>query len=161
MRTPAALVLVVLLAGAGSPAAERTVAGAPDEPVAYPAIIQEPLRYRVPSDILFDTDSPELRTEGRTALAEIAGKIPRDPGVTVLVEGHTDSRPSPNRRLSQQRAAAAAAVLKQNGVPGLKTRGYDDDRPRCRPEYDRDGTPNHRNMQCNRRVEIVIVYPGS
>ncbi|MDZ7639007.1 MAG: OmpA family protein [Bryobacterales bacterium] len=106
------------------------------------------------SDILFDVGKFDLKPGTREALAKIAGILTWTPGLTLEVEGHTDSTGSDelNRKLSEQRAAAVLNYLVDQGVPPLSNitgRGYASSRPVA-------GNDTRDGRQRNRRVELVI-----
>ena len=105
------------------------------------------------SDILFDVGSYQLKPTTREALAKIAGILSWTPGLTLEVEGHTDSTGSDelNQRLSEQRSASVLNYLVEQGIPAsnITGRGYASARP-VADNNSRDG------RQRNRRVELVI-----
>lgn len=105
------------------------------------------------SDILFDVGSYQLKPTTREALAKIAGILSWTPGLTLEVEGHTDSTGSDelNQRLSEQRAASVLNYLAEQGIPpsNITGRGYGSSRP-VADNGTRDG------RQRNRRVELII-----
>ena len=73
--------------------------------------------------ILFDTDSATIKPASRPALDEIAKLLTDQPGLSVLVVGHTDSQGSLdyNRDLSQRRAQAVVKALTGDyGIAGAR-----------------------------------------
>lgn len=72
----------------------------------------------MPQDILFATDSADLRADLRGDLQSIAANLQRYPASTVFITGHTDSTGSVgyNQRLSERRADSVAGVLITAGV---------------------------------------------
>lgn len=107
----------------------------------------------MPQDILFATDSADLRPDLRADLATIAGNLMRYPDSVVSVTGHTDSTGTAgyNQRLSERRADAVAAVLITSGVPArrVQARGAGQTMPVASND-----TATGRAQ--NRRVEITI-----
>jgi len=107
----------------------------------------------MPQDILFDTDSAELRGDLRADLTTIAGNLQRYPESIVLVTGHTDSTGTAgyNQRLSERRADAVASVLITAGVPSrrLMARGAGLTQPVATNDTELGRAQN-------RRVEITI-----
>jgi outer membrane protein OmpA-like peptidoglycan-associated protein len=99
------------------------------------------------TDVLFATDSATLTASGRRRLQDFFRSTD---AFGYAVYGHTDSRASDsyNKRLSQRRAAAVAAVARSVGGVVEREIGYGESRPVA---------PNTSagNMQKNRRVEIV------
>ncbi len=108
----------------------------------------------MPQDILFATDSAELRPTLQADLRTVGQSLLAYPDTTVQVIGHTDNTgdASYNLGLSQRRAEAVASVLRSEGVPGgrVQTFGRGEDQPIAS-----NLTPEGRAQ--NRRVEIVIL----
>ena len=71
------------------------------------------------SDVLFDTGSFTLKPGAREKLAKVSGILLAHPGLTMQIEGHTDSVGSDelNQRLSEQRADSVRDFLGEQGVP--------------------------------------------
>ncbi|MCB1407899.1 MAG: OmpA family protein [Rhodobacteraceae bacterium] len=107
----------------------------------------------MPQDILFETDSADLRGDLRSDLAVIAGNLQRYPDSIVLVTGHTDSTGASgyNQRLSERRADSVASVLISSGVPArrVQARGAG----QTQPVASNDTAVGRAQ---NRRVEITI-----
>ena len=103
--------------------------------------------------ILFDTDKAELKPASDQALVEIAALLKTDPGLSVLIVGHTDNQGSfdYNIELSRKRADAVVKALVTT---------YKIDARRLRPAGAGMIAPAAPNMAedgraRNRRVEIV------
>ncbi len=105
------------------------------------------------SDVLFDTGSYTLKPGAREKLAKISGIVLAHPGLTLQIEGHTDSVGSDefNQQLSERRADSVRDFLAEQGVPGssITARGFG----KTQPVASND-TPEGR--QRNRRVELVV-----
>ena len=105
------------------------------------------------SDVLFDTAKYTLRPAAREKLAKVAGVISGHPGLTLQVEGHTDSIGSDdyNQRLSEQRSEAVRDYLTGQGIPqnSVTARGFGETQPAASNE-------NAAGRQQNRRVELVV-----
>lgn len=105
------------------------------------------------SDVLFDTGSYVLKAGAREKLAKISGILLAHPGLTMQIEGYTDSVGGDdfNQRLSEQRAGAVRDFLLEQGVvpSSITAQGFG----RTQPVASND-TPEGR--QRNRRVEIVV-----
>jgi len=106
--------------------------------------------------LLFETNSAELTADARAQIGTAAANfkaLPADvaAGVSIVVEGHTDSTGSDayNQGLSQRRADAARQGLVDAGVPGsiITARGMGEGSP-----VDTNDTEEGR--QNNRRVVI-------
>ena len=107
----------------------------------------------MPQDILFATDSTQLRPDLQSDLIAVANNLRSYPDTRVQVIGHTDSTGSAayNQDLSQRRANAVAAVLIQSGVSSSRITafGVGEDQPIASNQTDAGRAQN-------RRVEIVI-----
>jgi flagellar motor protein MotB len=107
--------------------------------------------------VLFDFNKATLKPEAKNQLAGVLQALRDQPGVQVLVVGHTDGIGSDayNMKLSQRRAESVATYLTQNGVP----------RQSIRTEWQGKRQPVASNETAegraqNRRVEITL-SPGS
>ncbi len=107
----------------------------------------------LPQDILFPTDSANLRPDLQGDLRILGRNLQQYPNTTVQVIGHTDSDGSAayNQDLSERRARTVAGVLLETGVGG----------GRIVPIGRGESSPIASNLtpdgkQRNRRVEIVI-----
>ncbi len=105
------------------------------------------------SDVLFDTGSYTLKPGAREKLAKISGILLAHPGLTLQIEGHTDSVGGDefNQQLSEQRAGSVRDFLAEQGVPvsTITARGFGKTQPVATND-----TPEGR--QRNRRVELVL-----
>lgn len=108
------------------------------------------------SGLLFDFDKADLRAPARDNLRALAQSLQKYPGENALVVGHTDSVGTTeyNTRLSQERAQAAAAYLRQLGIDParLSTRGMGESDPVA-------SNATAEGRQQNRRVEVAL-YAG-
>ena len=105
------------------------------------------------SDVLFDTAKFSLRPAGREKLAKVAGIISGHSGLTLDVEGHTDSVGGDdyNQQLSEKRGMAVRDYLTQQGMPAnsVTTKGFG----KTQPVASNDTAAGR---QQNRRVEMVV-----
>jgi outer membrane protein OmpA-like peptidoglycan-associated protein len=105
------------------------------------------------SDVLFDTAKFSLRPLAREKLAKVAGIVSGHPGLSLDVEGHTDSVGGDeyNQKLSEQRGGSVRDYLVQQGMSAssVTTRGFG----KTQPVASNDTTAGR---QQNRRVELVI-----
>jgi outer membrane protein OmpA-like peptidoglycan-associated protein len=105
------------------------------------------------SDVLFDTGKYALRPLAREKLAKVAGIVSGHPGLTLNVEGHTDSvgGDSYNQQLSENRGSAVRDYLTGEGMSAnsVTSEGFGKTQPVASNE-----TASGR--QQNRRVELVI-----
>jgi outer membrane protein OmpA-like peptidoglycan-associated protein len=107
--------------------------------------------------VLFDFNKATLKPEARSQLATVLQALKEQPGLNVLIVGHTDSVGSDayNMGLSQRRAESVATYLVQNGVPrqSIKTEWHGESQPVA-------SNANAQGRAQNRRVEITL-SPGS
>ena len=106
-------------------------------------------------DVYFDYDKSDIRGDAQATLQQNATALKAIladfPNLTVVIEGHCDSRGSAeyNLGLGDRRASAAKDFLVQLCVPGdrLQTISYGKERPQCTEE-------NESCWQRNRRVHF-------
>ncbi|MCK5924721.1 MAG: OmpA family protein [Methylococcales bacterium] len=102
----------------------------------------------------FDTNQSNIKTRYFHLLNEAAVVLKRNPGLTIEVQGHTDSVGSDNYnlRLSERRANAVKNYLRKqaNGNASLRSRGYGEARPVAN-----NATESGRAQ--NRRVQLDVV----
>ena len=114
----------------------------------------ERLIVTMSQDILFATDSADLRAGLVDELRSVGSSLLSYPNTTVQVVGHTDNTgdASYNQNLSQRRAQSVSNVLLGQGVPSsrIRTIGRGEDAP-----ISSNLTPEGRAQ--NRRVEIIII----
>ena len=105
------------------------------------------------SDVLFDFNKYTLRPAAREKLAKISGIILSHPGLTLEVDGYTDSIGSENYnlKLSEQRAGGVRDYLLGEGIApdNITARGFGKDNPVS-------SNDNAAGRQKNRRVEMVV-----
>lgn len=111
------------------------------------------LVVNMPQDVLFATDSANLRPDLTRDIKSVAASLLRYPNSTIEVVGHTDNSGSAayNQDLSQRRAVSVANILRESGVPNGRIAAYGrgEDQPVAT-----NLTPEGRAQ--NRRVEIII-----
>jgi peptidoglycan-associated lipoprotein len=73
-------------------------------------------------DIHFDYDQYDLRPDAKTILEQKAIYMQANPAISVIIEGHCDSRGSYayNMALGEKRARSAAAYLVALGIPASR-----------------------------------------
>jgi outer membrane protein OmpA-like peptidoglycan-associated protein len=115
------------------------------------------LRVVMPEGILFATDSATVQGSIQNDLYTVADNLNRYPDTRVEVVGHTDNTGSAayNQNLSERRASAVAAVLREAGVSGGRIVSYG--RGESVPVAS-NLTPEGKAQ--NRRVEILIIPNG-
>jgi outer membrane protein OmpA-like peptidoglycan-associated protein len=104
-------------------------------------------------DVLFDTNSSQLKPGGTRLLAQLVAVLQEFPLRTVLIEGFTDSTGSDsyNLTLSGKRADAVRQVLMNQGIDTQRVayQGYGEAHPVA-------DNATAQGRQLNRRVEIVL-----
>jgi outer membrane protein OmpA-like peptidoglycan-associated protein len=105
------------------------------------------------SDVLFDTAKFSLRPAAREKLARVAGILSGHPGLSLQVEGYTDSVGTDeyNQQLSENRAGSVRDYLTGAGIPtaSVSAKGFG----KTQPVASNDTSSGR---QQNRRVELVV-----
>jgi len=105
------------------------------------------------SDVLFDTGSYTLKPGAREKLAKISGIVLAHPGLSLQIEGHTDSVGTDefNQQLSERRADSVRDFLAEQGVPAssITAHGFGKTQPVA-------SNDTAEGRQRNRRVELVV-----
>ena len=111
------------------------------------------LVVNMPQDLLFTTDSANLRPDLARDIQAVGQNLLRYPNSRIEVVGHADNSGTAayNQDLSQRRAVAVAQNLRAVGVPSSRITafGRGEDQPIAS-----NLTPQGRAL--NRRVEIII-----
>jgi OOP family OmpA-OmpF porin len=144
----------LLKKGAGGKVEAGTLDGVVtlDDMIGLPADVLIGKKTMLPSDLLFEYDSAELRESARLGLMKLALIINLNPNLYCWIEGHSDlyGADAYNLDLSKRRAAAVKEYLATAlGFKGDKivTRGFGKSQPMVLA-----GTVDEQNP--NRRVEI-------
>lgn len=143
--------ILSVIAGAGQVVGYRSVRFAESTPD-FSQVISASGRY-VSHGILFDTDSDRLKPESAAVIQSIARGLETNPGLKLLIEGHTDSvgNADQNLDLSRRRAGAVKTLLVSQfkvDASRLTSAGLGATKP-----IDTNDTPQGRSQ--NRRVEFV------
>jgi len=117
--------------------------------------LPEPVLLRLPSDVLFDFDSAQLKPEADSLLSQAVGLITKYPEADVHIDGYSDSfgKPDYNATLSQQRAEAVQAWLQERIAQEtykFHSLGHGS------ADYVVSAQGSIEQQQPNRRVEILI-----
>lgn len=144
--------------GGGTPGAENGFSNLDDLLAQTGPLSPETAPILMPTDLLFDYDSPDLRIEALASLRKLALLIQRNPGARFVIEGHTDSFGSDeyNLELSRKRADSVKAWLTESvglKADSIQTVGYGKSRLLA------PATGTVEQQQINRRVEIAIHAP--
>ena len=162
-----ALLFATIAACGGSdktPAAPAPEPAPVAEPAPAPAPAEDPSDVHIEGDHLtidkkihFGNDSDEIMADSNEILDHIAQALKNHQELAVVhVVGHTDAKGSAdhNMKLSEKRAAAVVAALKERGVTQqIDARGAGKNEPTCSEDTD----------EChekNRRVEFIVAKAG-
>lgn len=146
----------ILKKGAGGNVEAGTLDGVVtlDDMVGLPADVLVGKMTMLPSDLLFEYDSAELRESARVGMMKLALIIDRNPNLYCWIEGHSDlfGNEAHNLPLSKRRAAAVKEYL--TGTLNLRgdkivTRGFGMSNPLVKEGSIEEQAPN-------RRVEIRL-----
>lgn len=109
-------------------------------------------------NVLFATDKAVLLPGAMQTMDKLAEFLQKNPDRKVMIEGHTDNVGSDqyNVFLSQRRADAVKKALMDRGIPAdrIVTKGYG-------KTYPVAGNNTAAGRQQNRRVEVVVLNPGT
>ena len=125
-----------------------------DDLLNYKGPVTEDKKAMMPTDLLFEYGSAELRDSARLSLMKLGFIIQRNPTAEISIEGHTDTFGGDeyNQSLSLSRAEAVKAWLVESlhlAAERLGTRGWGKGRLLV-------GGGSVDQQAKNRRVEIVI-----
>lgn len=111
------------------------------------------LIVNMPQDVLFGTDSAQLRPALQRDLQAVAANLNSYPNSAIQVIGHTDNTGASayNQDLSERRAQSVAGVLRASGVPAGRVQAVG--RGETQPVASNLSTTGQAQ---NRRVEIII-----
>ena len=105
------------------------------------------------SDVLFDTGKYTLKPIAREKLAKVSGILVSHQGLTLEIDGYTDSVGSDefNQTLSENRARSVRDYLATQGVPAdsITCKGFGKTNPVA-------SNDTYQGRQQNRRVELVV-----
>jgi outer membrane protein OmpA-like peptidoglycan-associated protein len=112
----------------------------------------------MPTDLLFDYNSADLRPAAVSSLRKLGELITRNPNVIFSIEGHADAFGSPayNLALSERRAESVRGWLvtaMRIDPRNITTKGYGATRLIA------PANASVEEQQINRRVEIVMRFP--
>jgi outer membrane protein OmpA-like peptidoglycan-associated protein len=111
------------------------------------------LIVRMPQDILFATDSANLRPDLLRDITAVSNNLLSYPNSTIQIVGHTDNSGAAayNQDLSERRAQSVAVALRNAGVPAgrIASFGRGEDQP-IASNLTAEGRAQ------NRRVDIII-----
>jgi outer membrane protein OmpA-like peptidoglycan-associated protein len=114
----------------------------------------EGARMTLQEDVLFRTDSAELRPGAIDKLRALAGYLKDNEGVRVSIDGYTDSRGTDahNQTLSERRAESVRSAFDDLGVTEarFRVRGHGESDPVASNSTDA-------GMRQNRRVEVTLL----
>jgi len=104
-------------------------------------------------DIRFDFDKSFIREDAKSVLRKVSEYLKKNPGASLLIEGHCDERGTAeyNMALGERRAASAKSYLVSLGVKGgaLSTVSFGEEKPA-------DPGHNEEAWAKNRRAHFVL-----
>ncbi|NEP43547.1 MAG: OmpA family protein [Okeania sp. SIO2H7] len=118
-----------------------------------PVFSENTMMVTLPSDVLFESGSNTIRSEGRSILDNLIGELKNYPEMTISVSGHTDNRGKVkvNQEKSFLQAERVAEYFSKN--MGDRYRflviGYGESSPIVENN-------SKTNRQRNRRIEVKI-----
>jgi len=122
-------------------AADRVLSPEEERQQRYAELRQEHIIY-------FDFDDSTVKGEFAELLSAHADYLVRNPSVSVVIEGHTDERGTPeyNIALGERRANAVVNYLQNLGVQSrqLETVSYGEEKPLVRQSNERAWAQNRR-----------------
>ncbi|MGE9270765.1 MAG: OmpA family protein, partial [Verrucomicrobiales bacterium] len=146
----------ILESGADGRVAEGALDGVVtlDDMVGLPENVLVGKKTMLPSDLLFDYNSAELRESARVGLMKLALLIERNPGLFCWIEGHTDLYGGDdfNLDLSKRRSESVKQYLTQSlmlPADRIVARGFGEFRPMVAEGSVEEQAPN-------RRVEVKM-----
>jgi len=110
-------------------------------------------RIELSEKIMFETGSARIAERSFGLLDDVVAVLEANPGVDVVIEGHTDSQGSAshNKELSHERAEAVRKFLVRRGIDArrLEAHGYGEARPIA-------SNSTEEGREANRRVELRV-----
>jgi peptidoglycan-associated lipoprotein len=105
-------------------------------------------------DIHFDFDKSFIREDAKPPLQKVADYLKRNPGASLVIEGHCDERGTPeyNIALGERRATSAKNYLVSLGVKGgaLSTVSFGEEKP-VDPGHNEDAWAKNRRAHFVRK----------
>ncbi|SDH97488.1 Outer membrane protein OmpA [Vibrio xiamenensis] len=109
---------------------------------------------KVKDMIKFNTGSARVSPESKRWLEQVGHYIANQPGIDIVINGHTDNTGTPtyNDKLSEMRADAVKNTLMSSSVmrDSIYTRGFGEYVPEC-------SNQTRMGKACNRRVEVMFI----
>jgi outer membrane protein OmpA-like peptidoglycan-associated protein/tetratricopeptide (TPR) repeat protein len=108
------------------------------------------------NDVFFEYNKSNITKEGAFELNKLVEAMKKNPGIIIMVKGHTDSRGSEeyNMNLSNQRSKATVQYVISKGIDKARIsgQGYGESQPRVNCG---DNCTEEQHAQ-NRRIEFLI-----
>ena len=139
--------------GRTGPRIEGTTLAARPIPENAEACVRDVQGLLAKQKITFEPGSAKITDAAAGLMAALATMLKQCPGIAVEIGGHTDAQGTErnNRTLSQNRADAVLATLKEQGVDtsAMTAKGYGEDKPIADNDTDE-------GREANRRIEFVL-----
>ena len=148
------------------PECDPDLAKKPAPPAPAPAATPKPAAQKVTlaADALFDYDKAVLRSEGKSKLDDVTGKLKDIKLEVIIAVGHADRLGSDqyNQKLSEKRAEAVKAYLVGKGVEPNRvyTEGKGEKQPVTGDKCGKSDKKTKQLVEClqpDRRVEIEVI----
>jgi outer membrane protein OmpA-like peptidoglycan-associated protein len=121
----------------------------------YEKVIVRPDKLELREKIMFAFDRADIETESVPLLDEVVQALRDNKGFRVQIEGHADATgvEEHNQTLSEQRAAAVVAYLRDHGIAPerLSYKGFGSSVPT-------DSNKTVAGRENNRRVDFVVQF---
>lgn len=139
--------------GRGGPRIDGTTVAARAVPATAEACVADVQALLSKQKITFEPGSARIDDAAQGLMAALATMLKQCPGVAIEIAGHTDAQGTErnNRSLSQSRAEAVLAALKDGGVDtaAMTAVGYGEDKPIADNDTDE-------GREANRRIEFTL-----
>ncbi len=126
--------------------------------VDYEVLQGNHIMVKLKDTVKFETGSSTVSSGSGDWLTMMGRYLASEPGIDIVIDGHTDSSGAPtfNDGLSERRAKAVKNTLVKSNVAmdSIFTRGYGEYVPAC-TNYTKVG------KACNRRVEVLFIVSNN
>ncbi|NAW98270.1 OmpA family protein [Vibrio sp. V23_P3S9T160] len=126
--------------------------------VDYEVLPGNHIMVKLKDTVKFETGSSTVSSGSGDWLTMMGSYLASEPGIDIVIDGHTDSSGAPtfNDGLSERRAKAVKNTLVKSNVAmdSIFTRGYGEYVPACTNK-------TNAGKACNRRVEVLFIVSNN
>lgn len=126
--------------------------------VDYEVLPGNHIMVKLKDTVKFETGSSTVSSGSGDWLTMMGRYLASEPGIDIVIDGHTDSSGAPtfNDGLSERRAKAVKSTLVKSNVAmdSIFTRGYGEYVPACTNK-------TNAGKACNRRVEVLFIVSNN